>query len=114
LITAGELTKALALTALVPVEENQILDIKGCYIGDLLSNVMAKAQPGNLWFTVMTNPNIVAVAHLLGLAGIVILEGHEPMKDTLEKAKEEGVLLFSSTVSAYEAACRFNKLENAQ
>jgi hypothetical protein len=107
MILPDDLSKALGLMPLVPIEDNQTVEITGCYLGDLLSNVMSKAQPGNLWFTVMTNPNIVAVAHLLGLAGIVILEGHEPMQDTLEKAQREQILLFSSQDSAYEAACRF-------
>ena len=31
-------------------EDNQI---DGCYVGDLLSWVMARAQSGNVWITVM-------------------------------------------------------------
>ena len=43
-------------------------DITGCYIGDLLSWVMSKAQSGNIWITIMTNVNIVAVASLTDVA----------------------------------------------
>jgi hypothetical protein len=37
-------------------------EIKGCYIGDLLSLAMAKVEEDNVWITIQTNLNIVAVA----------------------------------------------------
>lgn len=37
-------------------------EITGCYIGDLLSWVMGRANSGDMWITVMSNINIVAVA----------------------------------------------------
>ena len=37
-------------------------EVDGCYVGDLLSWVMARAQAGNVWLTVMGNVNAVAVA----------------------------------------------------
>lgn len=86
------------------------MDMKGCYIGDLLSNVMAKAQAGDLWLTVQTHSNVVAIAVLLNLAGIVIVEGHLPQPQTLEKAQEEGITLLGTSLSSYELACRFASL----
>lgn len=89
---------------LINQEPNILLDkeVSGCYIGDLLSNVMAHAQAGNLWLTVQTHSNVVAVASLLNLAAIVFVEGHQPHKDTVEKACSEGLPLFSWTGSAYQ------------
>lgn len=78
--------------------------IKGCYIGDLLSNVMAHAQAGDLWLTVQTHQNVVAVARLLNLGGIVFVEGHLPQEETMVKAKQEKILLFSTQESAYALA----------
>lgn len=97
----------LDLTPVVIPEGVEEVDVKGCYIGDLLSNVMAKAQADELLFTVITNSNTIAVAHLLGLAGVVILEDLPAMEETKARAKEQGVLLLSYKGSAYEAACRF-------
>lgn len=109
MISIGHLADSLSLRPLVePVPEE--IDIRGCYIGDLLSNVMAQAQPGDLWLTVMTNPNIVAVTQLLGLAGIVILEGHKPMDEALERAGKEGIMIFSSDDSAYNLAGRLKAM----
>jgi hypothetical protein len=88
-----------------PAEEE--LAINGCYVGDLLSNVMARARGGDLWMTVITNQNVVAVAHLINLPAVVFLEGHQPAPETLEKGRLEKIPLFSSDQSAYDLAVRF-------
>lgn len=101
------LCEGLELVPLVVPEGKKELEVKGCYIGDLLSNVMAKAQADQLLFTVITNPNTIAVAHLLGLAGVVLLEDLPAMEETKARAKAQDILLFSYRGSAYEAACRY-------
>jgi len=78
--------------------------VNGCYIGDLLSNVMAHAQAGDIWLTVQTHRNVIAIAVLLNLAAIVFVEGHQPQADTVERAHDEGVPLFSWPDSAYQLA----------
>jgi hypothetical protein len=40
-------------------------EVTGGYVSDLLSWVMAKAQPGNVWITIQAHSNIVAVASLI-------------------------------------------------
>jgi len=64
-------------------------EVTGGYAADLLSCVMAKAQAGNVWVTLQGHPNIVAVASLLNLAGVIITEGMAPDPATLEKAEEQ-------------------------
>ena len=49
-------------------------EITGCYIGDLLSWVMGRANSGDMWITVMSNINIVAVATLSDASCIVLAE----------------------------------------
>lgn len=78
--------------------------LEGCYIGDLLSNVMANAQDGEIWLTVQTHENVIAIAVLLNLAGVVFLEGHKPKEETIRKADREGVPLFCTGFSAFELA----------
>ncbi|SCG83770.1 hypothetical protein DW1_2205 [Proteiniborus sp. DW1] len=84
-------------------------EVEGVYIGDLLSLVMSKAQRNNLWITIQTHINIVAVATLVDLAGIIIVEGMEIDKDAIEKAKEVGIPLFKTSLSAYEVACKLRE-----
>ncbi|WP_010251921.1 DRTGG domain-containing protein [Acetivibrio cellulolyticus] len=79
-------------------------DIAGVYIGDLLSWVMSHANKGDVWITVHTHLNIVAVALLVELACIVIPEGIQVEEATIKKANEEGIVILSSGKTAYQLA----------
>ena len=91
-----EIITALNLTVFTKSGWLENTSPTGGYASDLLSCVMAKAQAGNVWVTLQAHPNIVAVASLLNLAGIIITEGVSPDEGTLAKAREEGVLLLTT------------------
>ncbi len=63
------------------------------YTGDLLSDVMANSKEGDLWITRQVHQNIIAVACLKELAGIILVQGAQPTKETLAKAVEENMPL---------------------
>jgi len=46
--------------------------------------------------------NIVAVASMKELSGIVLVNGREPDEDTLEKAEAEGIPIMVSGLPAFE------------
>ena len=48
--------------------------------------------------------NIVAVAVLRDLAGIVIVQGRRPAEDTLRKAQEQKVAILVSDFPSFETA----------
>ena len=77
-------------------------EVTGCYISDLLSDVMANAREGELWITLQTHPNIVAVVSLKNLAGIIITNKRTPEEDTLKKAEDEGITIATSPSSTFE------------
>ena len=85
-------------------------DVTGGYACDLLSYVMAKGKAGALWITVQGHPNIVAVASLIGLAGIVVAEGAKVEPATLEKAEQEGVPILTTPLPTYAVAGRLWEL----
>lgn len=87
------------------------VEVTGGYVGDLLSDVMAGGREGMLWITRQVHPNIVAVAALKELAGIVIVA--EPEAETIAKAAAEEVALFSTPASAFEVAGRVYALLKA-
>lgn len=76
------------------------------YVADLLSCVMAGAKPGSLWVTLQTHANIVAVASLLGISGIVVAEGAPVPEATLAKADQQGVVILVSPEPVYETVSR--------
>lgn len=85
-------------------------EVRGGYAGDLLSDVLAHGQPADLWVTLQTHPNTVAVASLKGLAGIVLVNGREPEADTLQRAEAENVVLLVSALPAFELVGRLHAL----
>ena len=85
-----ELVEKLGLTIFCG-EENLDNEIKGGYVSDLLSDVMGFAQEGNVWVTLQTHKNVIAIASLKELAAIVLVKGNKPEEDMLEQAKEEGI-----------------------
>jgi hypothetical protein len=82
--------------------EKLSLRVTGGYVGDLLSDVMANSREGYLWITRQTHQNIVAVASLKELAGIILVNGKDPEADTLEKATAEGIPIFVTELSAFD------------
>lgn len=85
-------------------------EVYGCYISDLLSDVMANAREGEVWITLQTHPNIVAVAVLRNLAGIIITNKRAPEEETLKKAEEEQVTIALSPLSTFELGGRLYQL----
>ena len=79
-------------------------EVLGGYASDLLSDVIAHAQEGVLWVTLQRHSNIVAVAVLKGLAGIVLVNGREPEPDTIARASAEHVVIITTPLDAFDAA----------
>jgi hypothetical protein len=76
-------------------------EVTGGYTGDLLSWVMGRARAGQVWITIMTNINIVAVAMLAGVSAIVIADDSPVSDEVVKKAGEEGINLLRSRDSAF-------------
>jgi len=84
--------------------------VTGGYASDLLSCVMAKAQTGYVWVTLQSHPNIVAVASLANLAGIIITEGMNPDPATIEKAEEQGIPILTTSLTTFTVVGRLFEL----
>ena len=77
-------------------------DIEGGYVSDLLSDVIAHSKKGDIWITLQGHPNIVAVAKLKELAGIIIISGRKSEAETIKKAEAEGIPIMTSELPAFE------------
>jgi translation initiation factor IF-2 len=81
-------------------------EVTGGYASDLLSDVMAHSEVGNIWITLQTHQNIVAVATLKELSGIIITNNRQPEEDTQRKAEEEMVPIMTTSLSSFETVGR--------
>jgi hypothetical protein len=79
-------------------------EVAGAYVGDLLSDVMANCKESYIWITMQVHPNIVAVASMKEVAGIVLVNGRQPQPETLKKANDEKINLLISDSPAFELA----------
>ncbi len=77
-------------------------EVSGGYTSDLLSDVMAKASEGDVWITIQTHQNVVAVASLLGLSAVIMSNGLQPESSTLEKAVKAEVPILTSEWPSFE------------
>jgi hypothetical protein len=99
-MTVKEMMAVLPLKAVTNSKPDLV--IQGGYVSDLLSNVMANAQQGDVWVTMQAHQNIIAVASLLGLSAIIVAGGIEPDDDAINKAHKEGINLLIAKANSFE------------
>ena len=85
-------------------------DVNGGYASDLMSDVIANAASGDLWVTMQVHQNVAAVASLKELAGVVLVNGREPEKATVERAEIENIPIMVSPRSAFDLGGRLYEL----
>ena len=100
-----ELTEKLNLSVR-SAKANLEREVTGGYASDLLSDVLGNSKEGNLWVTLQIHPNIVAVASMKDLAGIVLVNGREPEQETIEKAEAEDVVIMVTKMPTFELVGR--------
>ena len=106
-MTVKELVDRYDLKVLVE-GDNMNAEIKGCYIGDLLSWVMSKATEGDAWLTVMGNINSIAVASLNDVACIVLTENASLDDIAKKKAGQQGITVLQCEENSYQLAIKIH------
>ena len=87
--------------------ENEIL---GGYVSDLLSDVMGNAAEGEVWITLQTHQNVLAIASLKELAAVILVKDLEPEPDMLRKSDEEGIPVLGTNLGTFEMAGKLYKI----
>ena len=85
-------------------------EVKGAYVGDLLSWVMGNGEPEAAWVTVQIHTNVVAVALLREFSCVIIADNAIINEDMLNAAKEESLILIESKISAYDTCKKLVEL----
>ena len=109
-----ELVEKLNLKVLAG-EKGLDREIDGCYISDLLSDVMGNAMEGNIWITLQTHKNVMAVASLKELACIILVKNLVPNDETIEQSNDEDLPILQTSLPTYEiAGLVYNLLNNKE
>ena len=65
---------------------------------------MGRAQEGACWITIMSNPNVAAVALMAEVGCVLLSEGVRPDEALLARAADNGVNLLGSEKSTFGLA----------
>ena len=88
-------------------------EISGGYVSDLLSDVMGFARENQVWITLQTHQNVLAIASLKDLAAVILVKGLQPDEDTLKHSEEEGIPLLGTEMDTFEIAGKLYAALNA-
>jgi hypothetical protein len=105
-MTLQEIIAKLDLKVLTAPRDFSAVTPRGGYASDLLSCVMAGAQPDAVWVTLQAHMNVVAVASLREVAAVILTENAQPEPDVIAKANDQNVTLLSTSAPSYEVAGR--------
>ena len=97
----SELVKELNLEVYSGVEGLN-REITGGYVSDLLSDVMGNASEGDVWVTLQTHRNVIAIASLKELACVLLVSSLAPEQNTMEHSNEEKIPVVGTSLSTFE------------
>ncbi len=80
------------------------------YVSDLMSDVIAHGKEGDIWITYQTHVNVVAIAMMKNIAGVILIQNRELIPEAAEKAEEASLPVLCSSESAFEVAGKLYQL----
>lgn len=87
-------------------------EVNGAYVSDLLSDVMGNASEGQLWITLQTHQNVMAIASLKELAAVILVKGFQPEEETIQHGIEEGIPVLGTGLNTFEFSGKLYQLLN--
>jgi predicted transcriptional regulator len=85
-------------------------EVTGGYVSDLLSDVMGNADAGEIWITLQTHKNVMAIASLKDLAAIILVSDNKPELDTAIQSNEEDIPILGTSLPTFEISGRLYEL----
>ena len=100
----GEIVSVVEGTLLFDADLSMEIPCAGA--ADLMSDVLAFAEPGSVLLTGLCNPQVVRTAEMADIAAIVFVRGKHPPPETVALAKEKGIPLATTPYIMFEACGR--------
>ncbi len=77
-------------------------EVVGGYTSDLLSDVMGNVDENQIWVTLQTHKNIMAIASLKDVAAIILVKGYQPEQAAIDQSNEEGIPILGTDLETFE------------
>ena len=111
-MNVSDITDKLGLT-LFAGKQGLSRKITGGYTSDLLSDVMGNAREGQVWVTLQSHKNVMAIASLKDLAAVILVKGFQPDEDMKNLADEENIPVLGTKEQCFEISGKlYNLLED--
>lgn len=110
-MTVSELAEKLDLSVFSG-KEALSKPVSGGYTSDLLSDVMGHSRSGQVWITLQTHKNVVAIASLKELSAIILVKGYKPDDEMLSKSITERIPVLGTNLETFEITGRVFTLLN--
>ena len=93
------------LEAEIFCSEEQLEKEVPCAFGsDLISDILMCTKEPTLLLTGLTNPQIVRLADMIDLVGIIFVRGKKPTEELIEMAKERSLPMISTAFTLYKSS----------
>ncbi len=89
-------------------QDNLEAEVTRGYASDLMSDVIANAEAGDVWVTMQAHVNTIAIATMKDLAAVILTHGRRPLPETEKKAIEEGIPILGTPLPAFEIIGRLH------
>jgi len=76
-------------------------EVETGYCGDLMSDVMAHAEPECIWITIQAHKNSIAVALIKDVKAIIFTNNVSISQEVIKKAEEEKIDLFQTSKDSF-------------
>ena len=79
-------------------------EVSGGYVSDLLSDVMGNALEGQVWITLQTHQNVIAIAALKDLSAVILVKEFVPDNEMIEHSNKEGIPVLGNGWDTFKIA----------
>ena len=90
------------------------LGIGSVFASDLISDILVSEGEDQLLLTSLTSPQVVRTAALVGAVAIILVHRRQTPPGLEAAAREQGVPLFRSTITKFEACVRVGRLRDSK
>jgi len=99
----SEIAGVLDCEVVLGAERLDAIDVRDCFAGDLMSDVLRYSHPGALLITGLTSVQSIHTADVADLAAILFISSKRPDLSILEVARATGIPLLTTHHSMFDA-----------
>ena len=109
-----EIVEELDATPLYAESGWEELEVGSVFASDLISDILVSEGEGQLLLTSLTSAQVVRTASLVGAVAIVLVHRRQTPPGLEAAARDQGVPLFRSAMTKFEACVRLGRLGDAE